>query len=414
MLAIAVIAGTALGTSALNRAFQPVSGGWEVAFVRFLRGCPEHLSVSGALEVFAVDVASGEERLVSHVATWPEGSYRSEDWPDFSPDGEEYAWVDHYRRELYVTDVRTGETRKLTSGLEVGPPHFSPDGTRILFQSGAEEGPVDLERDDQILEDAGEIYVVGLDGSAPVKITNGHLPTWTSDGRIAFARSRWTVNLRHDGDAIHVRTTPLPTRFFLMDPDGSDLEQVYEAPGDAQIGDAEWSPDGDRIAAEVTMHGNTDVYVLDLDTRIPLRLTDAPAEDTSPTWSPDGSFIAFHTGRWGTFTGHSEIAMIPAAGGAVTRLTHDACFRDSDPTWVPDPAAVASLPVWTPPPPPKLGDPGTAEGRDILFQGETEDVWDLFALDPATGKVTDLTADPPDQLSPEVVPGSHADRLRQR
>lgn len=404
VLAVAVIAGIALGTSALNQVFRPASGGGQVAFIRFLRGCPEHPNVSGALEVFAVDLATSEERLVSHVATWPDGSYRSEDWADFSPDGEMFAWVDHYRDELYVTDVRTGETRKLTSGLEVGQPHFSPDGTRILFQSGAEEGPIDLERDDQILEDAGEIYSVGLDGSAPDRITNGHLPTWTSDGRIAFARSRWTVHLEHEGGAIRVTTTPLPTPFFLMDPDGSDLEEVYEAAGDAQIGDAEWSPDGDRIAAEVTTHGNTDIYVLDLDTRVPLRLTDTPAEDTSPTWSPDGSFIAFHTGRWGSFTGHAEIAMIPAGGGAVTRLTHDACFRDSDPTWVPDPAAVASLPVWTPPPPPELGEPGNAEDGDVLFNGEQESVWDLFAIDPATGEVTNLTADLADQLSPEWSP----------
>lgn len=403
MLAVAVIAGTVLGTSLLNRTFQPASGSGYVAFTRLLRGCNDHPNVNGTRDVFAVDVATGEERLVSHVETWRDGSFRFEEWPDFSPDGQTFAWVDHYRDDLYLTDVLTGDTRKLTSGIPVGPPQFSPDGTRILF-AGGEGTPLDLSQVDQVVEDAGEIFVVGLDGSEPERVTNGRLPTWTSDGRIAFVRSRSIVHQEREGDVTRLTYTPLPTKFFLMDADGSNIEEVYEFDGRVNVRDAEWSPDGTRVAAEVVMNGQADIYVLDLETQVPMQLTDSPDDDTSPTWSPDGSFIAFHTGRWGDFTGHAEIAMMPAMGGDVIRLTDDACFQDGDPTWIVDGSSVAALPVWTPPPPPELGATGLADVDDILVAGSTDGVGDLFALDPTTGDLTNLTADLDDQLSPAWSP----------
>jgi Tol biopolymer transport system component len=411
MLALTVIAGTVLSTSLLNRTFQPASASGFVAFTRFLRGCDEHPNVRGTRDVFAVDVATGEERRSSHVDVWPDGSSRYEEQPDFSPDGRSFAWVDHYRHDLFVTDVRTGDTRKLTSGLSVGRPQFSPDGTMILFSSGGEGTPLtdeDFEGRDEfeVVEgETGEIRVVELDGSEPITLTNVRLATWTSDGRIAFARSG---SVRHwqrtDRDSWTSTTTTLPTEFFVMNADGSNIERVFEYDGVVRINDAEWSPDGRLVAAEVVEHGQSDIYVLDLETRIPMRLTHSPDTDASPTWSPDGSYIAFHTRRWGDFTGRSEIAMVPSTGGDVIRLTHDACFQDDNPTWIADGSAVAALPVWTIPPLPDLGPRGVADPGDILVQGATDGVGDLFALDPVTADVTNITADRADQLSPAWSP----------
>lgn len=403
-LVIAVVTGTLFGTSLLNRTFQPASGSGFVAFTRFLRGCDLHPNVTGSKDTFAVDVATGEERRVSHDDTWPDGSTRYEEWPDFSPDGATFVWVDHYRTDLYLTTVASGATSKLTSGMAVGPPQFSPSGTTILFPSGGDRPDIEPVMQDQVVGDAGAIWVVGLDGSEPTLLTHGHLPTWTPDGRIAFARSRSVVHQERDGDVTTITSTDLPTRFFVMDADGSNVEEVYEFDGTVNVRDAEWSPDGTRVAAEVIMNGQADIFVLDLETRVPMQLTDSPESDTSPTWSPDGSFIAFASRRWGDFTGRSEIAMIPSIGGNVIRLTHDGCFQDGDPTWIPDGSAVASLPVWTVPPLPDLGEPGVADVDDILVAGSTDGVGDLFAIDAETGEVTNLTADRDDQLSPAWSP----------
>jgi TolB protein len=415
LLSVVVIAGTLMGACLLNATFRTAGGGDDfVGFVRLLRPCAEHPNVGGGLEVFAVDVQTGEERLVSRIPTWPDGSLRSEDSPEFTPDGTRFVWVDHYRHDLYVTDVLTGQTAKLASPDElvsgqdpsamlaepgIGRPRVSPDGTQVVFNVGGGV-PIDPDATTQTIDDTSSIYVVDITGDAPPsRVTSGHLPTWTNDGRIAFERLRTEVTIDHPGEGLSINDRPVDLEFHLIEADGANDEKVYEAPPDVQIGSADWSPDGTHVAAEVTMHGNTDIYVLDLASEQSTRLTDDPADDTSPTWSPDGQFIAFHTGRYGTFEGHAEIAMVPSSGGEVIRLTHDDCWQDTQPTWIDDPATVASLPVWTPPSLPDLGEPAAAAPDDIVFDGSIEGVAELYAVDPETGEVRNLTADVGEQLS---------------
>ena len=102
-LLIAVIGGTAFGLSLLNTTFRPAAAekGF-VGFVRFLRPCASHPNVGGGLEVFAVDVATGDERRITQSGTWPDGSLQSADSPEFTPDGSRYVWVDHYRDLLAI------------------------------------------------------------------------------------------------------------------------------------------------------------------------------------------------------------------------------------------------------------------------------------------------------------------------
>jgi Tol biopolymer transport system component len=84
--------------------------------------------------------------------------------------------------------------------------------------------------------------------------------------------------------------------------------------------DARFSPDGDQIA--FSWDGgkpyNWNIYVKRIGKGEPLRLTSGPAEDDTPTWSPDGRYIAFRR--------HSEnehedgIYVVPALGGPERRL----------------------------------------------------------------------------------------------
>jgi TolB protein len=59
-------------------------------------------------------------------------------------------------------------------------------------------------------------------------------------------------------------------------------------------------------------------------------LTDNPAGDVDPAWSPDGSRIAFHSDREGNF----EVYVMNADGSGQTRLT-DSPGADSAPAWSP-------------------------------------------------------------------------------
>ena len=70
-------------------------------------------------------------------------------------------------------------------------------------------------------------------------------------------------------------------------------------------------------------------------------LTNDPADDTDPTWSPDGSKIAFTTNRGPT--GDNEIYLMNANGSSPVDLTNSPA-NESDPDWQPVPGTPPAAP----------------------------------------------------------------------
>jgi TolB protein len=58
------------------------------------------------------------------------------------------------------------------------------------------------------------------------------------------------------------------------------------------------------------------------------RLTNHPAEDADPAWSPNGKYLAFRTDR----DGNPEVYTMRADGTGLTRLTNHPAF-DGQPDW---------------------------------------------------------------------------------
>ena len=86
-----------------------------------------------------------------------------------------------------------------------------------------------------------------------------------------------------------------------------------------------------KIAFRSDRDGNLEVYVMNPDGSDQVNISNNPALDSRPAWSPDGTWIAFRSER----DGNSEIYKMRADGSGQTRLTFDP-GRDIFPAWTND------------------------------------------------------------------------------
>ena len=105
-----------------------------------------------------------------------------------------------------------------------------------------------------------------------------------------------------------------------------------------------WSPDGRRLAyasrrrdEEISLD-NIDIYVLNLDDMTETSLTQGAKEDNHPSWSSDGSTIAFTSWRDGSF----DILVMGADGFNPTNLT-PGDSGDQYPAFSPDGSQIAYI-----------------------------------------------------------------------
>jgi dipeptidyl aminopeptidase/acylaminoacyl peptidase len=112
------------------------------------------------------------------------------------------------------------------------------------------------------------------------------------------------------------------------------LPDLYKMKG---VADPQFSPDGKKIAFVVTESflekgkTNANVYVMNADGSDIRNLTDNPASDNHPRWSPDGKLLLFISSR----ENGSQAWLITTEGGTPTRMT-DFAMGVSDAEWAPD------------------------------------------------------------------------------
>jgi Tol biopolymer transport system component len=116
---------------------------------------------------------------------------------------------------------------------------------------------------------------------------------------------------------------------YLMQDDEVHLTRLTDNPAEDTF--PVFSPDGTKIAFHSDRKGNFDIYVMDSDGTDLTPLTDNPRADTFPAWSPDGTKIVFQSKR----DGNKQIYVMNADGSNETRLTHDS-VDDVNPSWSPD------------------------------------------------------------------------------
>jgi len=211
--------------------------------------------------------------------------------PSWSPDGKRIAFCSTRAdplAELYVSDADGSHVQRLTrrkGGTGVGRPTWSPDGKQIAFFATVHDIP--------------EIFVVGLDDSAPRMVTSsgGIYPTWSPDSKkIAFASAR--------GGSLQIYSASV---------DGTGVVQLTNMkPGASEPA---WSPDGSRILFTVSgTEGESVIGMIDLASMKTTRLAYSDKFNFfSPTWSPDGRTVLMElSGKGGFLRWAADVYAPPA------------------------------------------------------------------------------------------------------
>ena len=175
------------------------------------------------------------------------------------------------------------------------------------------------------------LFVAASDGSGEHPLLRSadtdYDPVWAPDGgSIVFTSER-------NGSA----------DLFRVNPDGSGLTQLTADP--AYDDQAAFSPDSKQLVFVSTRGGGTaNLWTMDLVTRHAKALTSGAGGDFRPSWSPDGKWIAFSSGRGNPMPfAHgrwerlqlSDIYIIHADGSGLKKITESGDFCGS-PKWMGD------------------------------------------------------------------------------
>ena len=265
---------------------------WGAAFAE---GSIAFLRYSGSFyQIWMMDCEGEGERQL----TFSPGDKVNLSW---SADGKEILY-NTSMGELFIHDVGKGKDRRIDIGMKgMTDAEWSLDKRQILFS---------LSTTNSI--DTNDIWLVSIDGKTKRKLTHmrnmQHHPVWADQGRSI-------VFLSGKGDDVH--------DIWITDKDGRSLSQItfnsrYNFEPACSV--------RNELAFSSDRSGNYELYLMDLQGKNASTLTDHPALDSEPSWSPGGESLVFVSNRSGTL----QIWKMDHDGSGLRQLT-----EGSDPSRTP-------------------------------------------------------------------------------
>jgi Tol biopolymer transport system component len=267
------------------------------------------------------------------LARAPAGVIERLDVPAWSPDARRVYFVGtlgdrqgngftYYESDVFVIDAEGGAARRVTTSRDVLAVSPSPDGRTLLVARDEDPGVRPL---------TFGLWLLDVDGGHVRRLlepADGRLDlggSWSPDGRtIAFTRCTYSPPDLHG----FIENT---CAVFTVARDGSTLRRLA-----GRSSQPTFSPDGRLIAFVSDRDENgqlargedevafaNDLYVMDADGRRQRRLAASERLDEgAPSWSPDGSRIAY--AREGPARFVKQLMVVAGDGSCPTRLIGDA------------------------------------------------------------------------------------------
>jgi len=138
---------------------------------------------------------------------------------------------------------------------------------------------------------------------------------------------------------------------YAMNVDGSNLIQLTDNP--AEDGYPVWSPDGTKIVFESKRDGSFAIYLMNADGSEQTRLTNHPSNNFNPEWSPDGKKIVFSSDR----DGSNELYIMNVDGSEVIQVTDTKVPRGEN-----------GIAAWSP------------DGKRLAYTGKRWFGWDVYVM----------------------------------
>ncbi|HEV2645011.1 MAG TPA: translocation protein TolB [Acidobacteriaceae bacterium] len=249
-------------------------------------------------------------------------------------------------KDIWVMDYDGANQHQLTRlGTDVMSPRISPDNSRIAFASLGKYG-FQLKMYSLLLSRYVNFPAGTGNAAAPAwapngkeiayaSAPNGAFDIWISDSNGNLARKVTAFRGGNISPVFNPRTgdqialisgrTGLP-QLYIMNADGSSVQQMTDG---GYASSPSWSPNGQFIAFAWDRKygpgapGGQDIYIMEVATKKWWQLTHEGGRCDFPTWSPDGRHIAYanssdgraeHTRVWTMLSDGSQQRPLTGAG----------------------------------------------------------------------------------------------------